>query len=122
MSNNQDVAQTIKHFITTNFYLSNPAGLTPRASFFEQGIVDSTGVLEVVSFLEETFGITVHDSEMIPENLDSLQGLEAFVERKLSAMSPLRLVPNQEPSSRSPIPHSDSLAPIMLARGENDPR
>jgi acyl carrier protein len=50
----------------------------------DQGIVDSTGVLEVVTFLEEKFGIVVGDSEMLPENLDSLKNLTAFVERKRS--------------------------------------
>ena len=52
------------------------------------GIIDSTGVLEVVSFLEETFGIVVGDSEMLPENLDSVQNLVAFIERKRSASAP----------------------------------
>ena len=52
------------------------------ASFIESSIIDSTGVLEVVSFLEETFGIRVEDREMLPENLDSIDNLAGFVTRK----------------------------------------
>ena len=49
----------------------------------EAGIIDSTGVLELVQFLEETWEISVKDEEMVPANLDSLAKLEAFVKRKL---------------------------------------
>ena len=60
----------------------------PRASdqsFLENGIIDSTGVLELVAFLEQRFGITVADRELLPENLDSVQNASAFVTRKLAA-------------------------------------
>lgn len=81
-------AERIRQFITTNFYVPDPAKLLDSASFLDQGIIDSTGVLEVVSFLEETFGIVVGDTEMLPENLDSVQNLVAFIERKRSASAP----------------------------------
>ena len=77
-------AEEIRKFITTNFYVADPAKLADDASFLDQGIIDSTGVLEVVTFLEDTFGIVVGDGEMLPENLDSLRNLTAFVERKRS--------------------------------------
>ena len=48
----------------------------------KKGIIDSTGVLELVSFLEEQFGVTVEDEEMIPDNLDSLDNLAAYIARK----------------------------------------
>lgn len=51
-------------------------------SFMQKGVIDSTGVLELVSFLEENYGVTVDDEEMIPDNLDSLNNLVAFVQRK----------------------------------------
>jgi acyl carrier protein len=51
-------------------------------SLLDQGIIDSTGVLEVIGFIEETFGITVEDSELLPENLDSIQGIAQYVVRK----------------------------------------
>ena len=119
---NQEVAQKIKQFIATNFYVANPASLTPQASFFEESIVDSTGVLEVVNFLEDTFGISVYDSEVLPENLDSLQGLSRFVERKLSDQPHLHLLPAEDPPSplRTPLADSASLSPPMLARGGHD--
>jgi acyl carrier protein len=122
-----DVAQKIKHFITTNFYVADPARLSAQASFYEQGIVDSTGVLEVVSFLEATFGISIRDSEMLPENLDSLHGLNTFVERKLSSLSPLRLLPKEVPPPDSltalaaSASNDTSLAPAILARSDREP-
>jgi len=51
-------------------------------SFMDKGIIDSTGVLELVSFLEEKYGIKVDDEEMIPANLDSIDNLAVFVQRK----------------------------------------
>jgi len=80
-------AEEIRKFITTNFYVADPAKLADDASFLDQGIIDSTGVLEVVTFLEDKFGIVVGDSEMLPENLDSLKNLTAFVERKRSTLA-----------------------------------
>lgn len=56
-------------------------------SFMETGIIDSTGVLELVSFVEERFDIEVRDDELIPENLDSANNLTRYVTRKLSAES-----------------------------------
>jgi acyl carrier protein len=89
---NLELAQQVKQFITSNFYVADPASLTPTASFLDLGIIDSTGVLEVVSYIEETFGIAVSDSEMLPDNLDSLQALCDFVQRKLSAQTRPHLI------------------------------
>jgi len=72
----------IVRFITENFYLATTAELDDETSLVDTGIVDSTGVLEVVAFLEETFAIRVHDAELSPENLDSVARLVAFVARK----------------------------------------
>lgn len=74
--------QQIRQFITTNFYVPPEAGLADDGSLLEHGIIDSTGVLEVISFLEDTFEIKVEDDELLPENLDSIDRLAAFVERK----------------------------------------
>ena len=57
--------------------------LSEDASFLEEGIVDSTGVLELVMFVEETFNITVEDEEIVPENFDSVSCLAAYVRHKL---------------------------------------
>ena len=72
----------IRQFITTNFYVADASQLGDDMSLLDQGIVDSTGVLEVIGFLEKEFGITVDDAEILPENLDSIERIEAFVGRK----------------------------------------
>ncbi len=74
----------VRGFITTNFYVPDVDALSNEASLLEKGIVDSTGVLEVVSFLEKEFGIKVDDAELLPENLDSIGRIAEFVGRKRS--------------------------------------
>jgi len=73
----------IRNYILDNFlFTDDQSALKNDNSFREQGILDSTGVLEVMLFLEEAFGIEVDETEMIPENLDSVNNLVAFVRRK----------------------------------------
>ena len=74
----------IRNFIIENFLFGNANGLKDDTSFLEEGIIDSTGVLELVTFLEEDFEITVDDEELIPENLDSINNVTAYLERKLA--------------------------------------
>jgi acyl carrier protein len=74
--------QQIRDFVTTNFYVPEPKALDDATSLLEHGIIDSTGVLEVIMFIETTFGVTVEDSEMLPENLDSIERIAAFVAKK----------------------------------------
>jgi acyl carrier protein len=82
----QTALQAIKEFVVSNFLYGQDAGtLTDDQSFLENGIIDSTGVLELVGFLEQRFGIAVADRELLPENLDSLQNAARFVDRKLAA-------------------------------------
>lgn len=77
--------ETIRRFITTNFYVAEPAALEDDASLMENGIVDSTGVLEVIVFLEETFHVHVEDRDILPQNLDSIARIDAFVARARAA-------------------------------------
>lgn len=77
-----EIKQQVREFITTNFYVSDPAALEDDASLLDRGIIDSTGVLEVIGFLEDVFGIKIEDSEMLPENLDSIDRITSFVARK----------------------------------------
>jgi acyl carrier protein len=80
------IRHELRRFVTTNFLLSDEDDvLGDDASFMEQGIVDSTGVLELVSFLERRYAITLDDAELVPDNLDSIGKLTAFLERKLQA-------------------------------------
>jgi acyl carrier protein len=80
-----DIRSQVRSFVTTNFYVPDPSALADEASLLDQGIIDSTGVLEVISFLEDTFGLTVDDSEMLPENLDSIERISSFVAKKRAA-------------------------------------
>jgi acyl carrier protein len=79
-----DIKEQVRTFVTSNFYVADPSALEDNASLLDKGIIDSTGVLEVIFFIEETFGITIEDSEMLPENLDSIERISQFVARKKS--------------------------------------
>lgn len=82
----QDIKSQIRQFILDNFVMgAKGLQLSDTDSFMERHIIDSTGFLELVTYLEETFGIQVADDDLIPENLDSLNSLEAYVGRKLNA-------------------------------------
>ncbi len=63
----------------------NDNGLQNDTSFLDEGIIDSTGILELVDFLESEFSIDVEDEELIPENLDSLNNLDSYLSRKLNS-------------------------------------
>jgi acyl carrier protein len=79
-----DIRQRIRDFITANFYVADPSALADDASLLDQGIIDSTGVLEIIMFLEDNFGFKVADAEMVPDNLDSISSIASFVDRKRS--------------------------------------
>jgi acyl carrier protein len=69
-----------------NFLLGDDLRTLPGdASLIEAGIIDSTGVLELVGFLERTYGLRIADDELVPENLDSIDRVVRFVESKRSA-------------------------------------
>lgn len=78
-----DIIQTVRTFIASNFYLSDKfKELNPDLSLMDTGIVDSTGILEVIEFLEEKFEMVIENDEIIPENLDTINNIEKFVRRK----------------------------------------
>jgi acyl carrier protein len=79
----------IKQFLKEKLLVFTDDGqeLKDEDSFLEQGIIDSTGVLELVGFLEEKFGITIEDDELVPDNLDSLAKAAVFVTRKMQDAS-----------------------------------
>jgi acyl carrier protein len=79
----RSMEQKIRDFLAANFFLGDdPSALSGSASLIEAGIIDSTGVLELIGFLEEEFGIRIDDEELLPENLDSIDNIVKFVERK----------------------------------------
>ena len=78
-----EYTNTVRNFVIENFLFGDGNMMeSDDASFLEVGIIDSTGVLELVAFLEKTFNITVEDEELIPENLDSVENVVKFLERK----------------------------------------
>jgi acyl carrier protein len=78
-----DIKGRVRAFIEDNFIMgSRTVRFADTDSFMERHLIDSTGFLELVTYLEETFGIAVQDDEMLPENLDSLAAIEAYVSRK----------------------------------------
>ena len=80
------IDQKLRHYILENLlFTDDESALNNDDSFLEKGIIDSTGIMEVILFLEEEFGIQVADKEMIPENLDSINNIVSFVSRKQAA-------------------------------------
>lgn len=77
-----NIQQRVKQFVVENFYISDPNEVEDDTSLITSGFVDSTGMLEVIAFLESQFGIHIADQEMIPENLESIGKIAAFVTRK----------------------------------------
>lgn len=77
------IENKLRNYILENFlFTDDQAALDSSDSFMEKGILDSTGIMEVVLFVEEEFDMKVEDEEMVPENLDSVDRLVAFVGRK----------------------------------------
>ena len=81
--NGTDIKEKIKVFIRNNFLLGDANKIiNDEDSFLEKGIIDSTGVLELVGFIEETFSFRVEDEELIPDNLDSVNKLIVYIQSK----------------------------------------
>ena len=81
-----DIRAQVREYLAENFMFSDDGfDLSDDASLLEEGIVDSTGVLELVMFIEETFGLKVADEEIVPDNLDSVSNLADFIKRKQGA-------------------------------------
>jgi acyl carrier protein len=77
-----DTATTLREFIRENFLFGQDTPVSDDDSFLELGIIDSTGVLELVAFLEQEHQIRIADEELVPENLDSINRLLRFLETK----------------------------------------
>ncbi|MEW6252475.1 MAG: acyl carrier protein [Planctomycetota bacterium] len=81
------ILEQIQAYIVENFLLGVPTELDRGASLIGTGIVDSTGIMELVLFIEETWGFQVRDEEMLPENLDTLDNITRFVQCRLAERS-----------------------------------
>ena len=82
-----DKSKQIRAYIVESFLLGDGDGFSDGESLLESGTVDSTGVMELVAFIEETFGVDVDDEDLVPENLDTISDIAAFVERKLGVLA-----------------------------------
>jgi acyl carrier protein len=81
-----DIESQVRKFILENFMYSDDESRLPRdLSLVDNGIVDSTGVLELVEYIEGAFSIQVEDTALVPENFDSVAKLTAYIQRKISA-------------------------------------
>jgi len=78
-------ADSLRAFIKENFLFGKEPTFSNDDSFLDMGLIDSTGVLELVNFLEDAHGVKVEDEELVPENLDSINRIVQFVESKQSA-------------------------------------
>jgi len=77
------VEDKVRSYILENYlFTEDQSELSNEDSFLDKGIIDSTGILEVIFFLEEEFGISVDDEEMIPENLDSVNNIVKYINSK----------------------------------------
>jgi acyl carrier protein len=74
-----EIEQGVRSYLREVFFVEE---LSPDESFLESGLIDSTGMIELVAFVQQSFGVEIDDSELLPENLDSLSRLTAFVARK----------------------------------------
>jgi acyl carrier protein len=81
-----EIKHQLRDYILENFLFTDDTSQVPlEQSLFDTGTIDSTGVLDLVGFIEETYEVQVDDEEMVPENFDSVAKMAAYVQRKLQA-------------------------------------
>ncbi len=80
----ENLKREIRDFVFENYCFNRRKNLGDEDSFMESGIIDSTGIMELVSFVEEKYSIEIDSDELVPENLDSISRLTRFVSEKLS--------------------------------------
>jgi acyl carrier protein len=79
------IEERVRRFILETFYVGDPEELTDDISLLDSGFVDSTGMMEIILFLERDYAIHIEDDETIPENLESISRIAAFIARKTRA-------------------------------------
>jgi acyl carrier protein len=85
---NENMEQALRKFIVDNYLFGRDLDFSDDDSFLEKGIIDSTGVLELVTHLEMNYAIEVKDDELLPENLDSINRVVRFLNGKLQTAAP----------------------------------
>lgn len=84
-TNMQDTIAAVRRFLNENFLMDDCAEVRDDTSFMEEHVLDSTGFIELVTYIEEAFGVEVRDEEMLPENFDTLANIARWLERKRAA-------------------------------------
>ena len=87
MNDASDIETRIRDDVLSNFVSMNPSEIPNNASLVELGVIDSMGVMEFVALLESNFNIEIRDNETLPQNIDTIDNLTAFVLRKLNSRS-----------------------------------
>ncbi len=100
---NATIANTLRGFIAENYLLGRNFAFADDDSFLEHSIIDSIGILQLVTYLQETYGITVQDNELLPENLDSVNAVTAYLCRKLNGAA---AKPSSATSQNAPGEHA----------------
>lgn len=90
-------AREVRSFVVTNFFLDPEEEFNDDDSFLGKRLIDSTGILELVCHLEETYGIEITDDELNPDNLDSINKIDAYLSRKLPSRNLRQHAATQEP-------------------------
>lgn len=85
--NEKNIASEVRRFIAENFIIDGAEDLGTDVSLTETGVLDSMGVLELIAFLEEQFGISVPDEDALPENLDTVRRIVSYVARRKSSVT-----------------------------------
>lgn len=78
----KDISAKIRNYIVTTFLFGDNSKVGDETSFLENSILDSTGMLELISFIEQEFALSIDPSELVPDNLDSVKNVTEFIERK----------------------------------------
>jgi acyl carrier protein len=85
MMTRSEIGEATREYIRKNFLYNDSQPLADHQSLLGTGVVDSTGILELITFLEEEFGLHFKDEELVADNFDSVDRISSFVEKKLSA-------------------------------------
>lgn len=102
------IEKKIRDYILENYlFTGNQSALANDDSFLEKGILDSTGVLEIIGFLEDEFKLTIEDNELVPENFDSVSKIARFVNAKQSVMKKTQITDPSEQVAGSSGPLCD---------------
>lgn len=103
-----EAQEYIRNFIVDNFLFEDGSQLKDSDSLMQTGVIDSTGVLELIFFLEKTYQITIAPAELTPDNMDSVEKIAQFIARKSQALKPLAA----RPLPGSPAVNRESIAAI----------